>query len=587
MSLHPDTPLTPEIEAEIRRVVSALSEDDLVTLARTEPDFQSGGFRAANTAATRTRATQLAAGPQPISDAFRRLLSRHSLNRTLVALLSSAALADLRNELAALFGAARVQVALLLDERPEIREAGARWVRQPGSAPAVASEEALGRLRETFAVLLEATGGVDASVPATREAWKDAREQLEQQLREARAELRRLKGVEERQARLREQVTAHERDAAGMRARLAEAESGLRATARERDAIRMELDRERNHRDERLLAALDARIAIEAAGWLAPARAVAAEVSAPSEATDALLQRAEKALARQAANDRHSGDRAAVDARLSALNDRLARVRDALTNALQPLPELADAERALAAETARLGSLLNRPTSPSPMESALAARFATAAANELPGLRELVMRLQSLGALDGGSSARLVDGIHRRQTIVTASARESADPQEAGRNETTGGEASPLDLVRRALGGNGPAVLLIDGHNVLFGLQGRYQPPQGGLSLHAGTRDRLVFDVVRLVSGRPTCRAWIVFDGPTRSETTPAPNVRVLYSGGEGEHRADGLLLDSIRYFRASDEIPIVLVSNDNALGQEARRLGAGILSALAFGGLL
>jgi hypothetical protein len=587
MSLHPDTPLTPEIEAEIRRLVSALSEDDLVTLARTEPDFQSGGFRAANTAATRTRATQLAAGPQPISDAFRRLLSRHSLNRTLVALLSSAALADLRNELAALFGAARVQAALLLDERPEVREAGARWVRQPAPASAVASEEALGRLRDTFAVLLEATGGVDASVPATREAWKDAREQLEQQLREARAELRRLKGVEERQARLREQVTAHERDAAGMRARLAEAESGLRATARERDAIRAELDRERNHRDERLLAALDARIAIEAAGWLAPARAVEAEASTPSGAADALLQRADEAIARQAATDRHSGNRAAVDARLSALNDRLARVRDALTNALQPLPELADAERALASETARLGSLLNRPSGPSPLESALAARFAAATANELPGLRELVMRLLALGALDGGSSARLVDGIHRRQAIMAATAGESADAQRFARAETAEGDASPLERLRCSLSGRGPAILLIDGHNVLFGLQGRYQPPQGGLSIHAGTRDRLVFDVVRLVGGHPTCRAWIVFDGPTRSESTPAPNVRVLYSGGEGEHRADGLLIDTIRFFRASDEIPIVLVSNDNALGQEARRLGAGTLSALAFGGLL
>lgn len=587
MSLHPDALLTPEIEAEIRRLVSALPEDDLVTLARTEPDFQSGGFRAANTAAIRTRAIQLAAGPQPVSDAFRRVLSRHSLNRTLVARLASATLADLRNELAALFGSARVQVALLLDERPEIREAGARWARQPASATAVASEEALVRLRETFAVLLEATGGVGAAVPVTREAWKDAREQLEQQLREARAELRRLKGVEERLARLREQGTAHERDAAGMRARLSEAESGLRAAARERDAIRAELDRERNHRDERLLAGLDARIAIEAAGWLAPARAVEAEASAPSGAADALLQRADEAIARQAATDRHSGNRAAVDARLSALNDRLARVRDALTNALQPLPELADAERALAAETARLGSLLNRPSGPSPLESALAARFAAATANELPGLRELVMRLLALGALDGGSSARLVDGIHRRQAIVMATAGESADAQRSTRAETADGDASPLERLRCSLSGRGPAILLIDGHNVLFGLQGRYQPPQGGLSLHAGTRERLVFDVVRLVSGRPTCRAWIVFDGPTRSESAPAPNVRVLYSGGEGEHRADGLLIDTIRFFRASEEIPIVLVSNDNALGQEARRLGAGTLSALAFGGLL
>jgi hypothetical protein len=64
--------------------------------------------------------------------------------------------------------------------------------------------------------------------------------------------------------------------------------------------------------------------------------------------------------------------------------------------------------------------------------------------------------------------------------------------------------------------------------------------------------------------------------------------VRVTYSGGQGANRADGVLLDNVRFLRAVDPaIPILLVSNDHALGAEARRLGAQTLTALELGAVL
>jgi hypothetical protein len=147
---------------------------------------------------------------------------------------------------------------------------------------------------------------------------------------------------------------------------------------------------------------------------------------------------------------------------------------------------------------------------------------------------------------------------------------------------------SALGLLRQAMAGRRPGVLLIDGHNILFGLQGRYQPPAGAATWNASTRARLIEDVVRLTGGRPACRAWIVFDGPARSESTAADNVRVTYSGGSGEHRADLVLLDNVRFFRSADAATVVLLaSNDNGLGAEARRLGAKIISAAELGALL
>jgi hypothetical protein len=79
-----------------------------------------------------------------------------------------------------------------------------------------------------------------------------------------------------------------------------------------------------------------------------------------------------------------------------------------------------------------------------------------------------------------------------------------------------------------------------------------------------------------------------VFDGPVSSEETPAPNVRVSYSGGVGEHRADAVLLDNIRFLRGVDaEIPVILASNDNALCGQARRIGAVTIAATDIGALL
>ena len=579
MALHPDNKLTPEIEAELRRVIDALPDNDLSALAHNDPAFQTGGFRAGNTAVLRARALQVAAGTPLISSSLRRALITHSLNRTLVGLLSLAVLTDLRNDLAALFGAPRFLLALLVDEREEVRDLAARWMRQETVFLTVDPATATARIHDIFARLVEAAGAdvsAAATVPVTRETWKEAREQLEQQLRDTRAESRRLKGVDDRLARTRDQLTARERELTEAQTRLNELETMARTAVRERDAAKVELDRELRHREERLLAAVESRLAIEAGAWLAPARAVEAEAaSTPAVTGDPLLARTAGALARQAAVDRHSGNRRVLTGRYELLTQQRADVRDALANALQPLPELVRMEAELSREIERLGALLNRGEGRVALEMLLAARMATAAPDELQNMHGLLQQLSALGVCEMQASVRLSGALENRLRVARAIALPANDVDED--------DDTPTGILRRALGGKTPAILLIDGHNVLFGLQGRYFAPQGAAVPTSVSRTRLVDDVVRLTADRPTCRAWIVFDGPTHSESTPSANVRVAYSGGEGEHRADAALLDNIRFFRAGDEISVLLVTNDNDLSASARRLGALTLSALDF----
>ncbi len=474
MALHPDMRWTPELDAELRRVIEACPDPELTALAQQDPAFQAGGFRAGNIVALRSRAAQLATGSQPISDALRRVLGAHSLHRPVVGILAAATLRDCRNELAALFGAPRLLLAMLADERTDVRDLAARWLRQETPFLALAPAEAVTRLQETFGRLLETigTGAPPATLPLTQEAWHDARQQLEQQLRDTRADLRRLKGVDDKYARQRERQTALEHDLATAQTRLKEAEAQTRAAQRERDAANTELARELRHREERLQAAVETRLAIEASAWLTPARA------------------------------------------------------------------------------------------------------------ELQTMRTAVEQLTSLGAFDAETMARLGATLAQRLREAYANLLPPASAVDTH-------DASPAGLLRRALDGRDAVILLIDGHNVLFGLQGRYLPPQGAAAYTAATRTKLVDDIVRLAAPSPACRAWVVFDGPTRTESTPARNVRVTYSGGEGEHRADAALIDNIRFFRAGGDFPILLVSNDNDLIREARRLGASTLSAREFGTFL
>jgi hypothetical protein len=581
MALYPEIRLTPDLEAELRRVIDALPDDELATLARTEPAFLSGGFRAGNVAALRVRCFQIAIGTQLISDALRRQIARHSLQHSVFGLLSAGTMVELRHELATLFGAPRLLLAMLVDERAEVRDTAARWLKQETPFLALAPDVAAARLRETFARLMEVCGAsTHAGAVVTRESWQEAREQIEQQLRDARAELRRFKGLDDRLARHREQLTACERERDDARTRLTDAETQARVVSRERDAAKVELERELRHREERLRAALEVALANESLTWLASARKLSGEVVTSGETSNDLLARAAAALQNQAATDRHSGDRASVRTRLDALDRTLAQVRDAQANAMQPLPELVACEREMVAETQRLRRILGGDDTRTPMESSLSARFATAMPDDLPSLRSLVEKLSALGTLEGGASSRLMEQLQRRQQVVhatTSGAPAEMEPSENG----------PMGILKRALSGRGTAVLLVDGHNVLFGMQSRYLPPSGAAVPTAAARERLIADVVRLAGGRPTCRAWIVFDGPTRSEMTPAANVRVTYSGGEGEHRADAVITDTIRFFRTVGDTPVVLASNDNELCAEARRLGALTITALDFAKLL
>ncbi len=135
--------------------------------------------------------------------------------------------------------------------------------------------------------------------------------------------------------------------------------------------------------------------------------------------------------------------------------------------------------------------------------------------------------------------------------------------------------SSPRAILRRAIAGEIPAILLIDAHNTLFALQCRYRLPTERRWPTAQARDWLVRDIAGLLAQMPNIRAYIVFDGPERSESTASENVQVIYSGGEGEHRADGVLVDQARFLASAGAENVIIFTNDGELAGLASRHGA------------
>jgi len=123
--------------------------------------------------------------------------------------------------------------------------------------------------------------------------------------------------------------------------------------------------------------------------------------------------------------------------------------------------------------------------------------------------------------------------------------------------------------------GRGGTMLIVDGWNAILGSVKVKLHQQDGTSGREGLRAQLKAIVRRWLENRPGTRAWIVFDG-SRADGRADGRIRITYTGGTGEHRADRLVCDYLRMRRfAGDKWRVIVATNDKAFRAEAERLGA------------
>ena len=568
MSLVADVPLPPECRALLRDLVDAVPQNELLAYAATGDAFLGGGYRKNNVSVVRSRIRQVLDAREPIDAPLRHLLARHDTAAACLAVLSEDFIKGNREHLEAFFGPAAFLLALQLDARPGLLPHDG----QPGEAfppnDAEPDDSARNALRDALSPLLPVLGAESGgpSLPATASAAS---------LRDLRAEVSRLKGAatrlekemanrakaEAEAGKWQEKAEAAERERGQLRQRAEVAEAGLARCRRDAEKVADAL--------------VETRLAREFADWLGSRRAALVREAASADAgqTDPLLARAEAALARQAQADLAAGTRQALERRLAVLEETLRRCRALIADALAPSDELRAVSEDLSAEVRRLRLLIHPDQAAVAREpaQALAEAVNTAEDHALPDLQHTVNRLHDLGIVTDEARDRLGEQIRNRYATLYA--------RRGGPGLDTGDAEGPEYLLRCALEGQTPLILLVDGHNTLYSLQSRYSRPQDHRGPSSEARDWLVNDLVQIFANARNCRVILVFDGPERSEANPAGNVKVVFSGGGGaevEHRADDVLVDEARFLREADpDCRLLIATNDNGLSSRAAAFGA------------
>ena len=575
------TPLPPDCQKELKRILERISDADLDAAVRTEPAFHTGGFRPGSKRPVLiSRLEQIVSGGTVISDSLRKTVAKRSRAYTLTGLLEEGTLVDLRHAFAALLGTPVFLVSCLLDARKGVRENAEQWLQNPLTSFTPCDEkQAVEQLRSLFSDLQELVGVASrsetATTPMTVEKWQEQRERLELKIKELQNENRRLRLVETRAEQERKKLGETEVELAKQREIASLRESELKAKREESEEYRVELQREIVHREQRVLADVDRRLAREFFGWISEAREV--EQTVRDEGIRDLLARTDAALAKQAEIDRNAGNRVALRQRLEEVTAKLKAVEDALANAIRQSPALKEIEGELRKEEERIAGILYPAGQMPLLEERIINRIHTAKEDEsnLESLRRLSESLDLFQLVGKESLERIRREYEKRKAALHA----VGVPETAPRRKTT---------LEKALCGDIPAILLLDGHNVLLTLAVRYNPKRGQSMSNTQRRGLLVHDVEKLISATPTLRSWIVFDGAEPTDTNVGDNLRVLFSGGMGEHRADRVLVDSIRFFKTDEpELAVLLVSDDKELCAQVRRLGAETVGVVEFGDYL
>ncbi|MFU8822263.1 MAG: NYN domain-containing protein [Gammaproteobacteria bacterium] len=124
---------------------------------------------------------------------------------------------------------------------------------------------------------------------------------------------------------------------------------------------------------------------------------------------------------------------------------------------------------------------------------------------------------------------------------------------------------------------------ILDGHNILYAARPAFL--EHLVDGHPGTaaREALVQRLL-LAFASPGPEVCLYFDGSEPMTEARSDRVRVIYSGGDGDQRADRAILRQVSLHAAAGEVAaLVVVTRDIKLARRARKRGASVMAPGAF----
>ena len=536
--------LPPELNAQLVKEINEAPDDAVLDWGRT---FIPGGF-------TKTRAIRerLAAGLRSgaaVEPWLLELLRTSLRGRPTIEALTAEAIRDHSDALIVMMGGPVFALALLTDAREEVHKLGIETLPR---ALAEFTEEEKRRAKFELHLLLEdlffdfipplPSPGSDEDefdddlpVPEIEAPPKLPESVLEKQLTEQQERIQRLERFLEDEKRrhktdVKEQAQRAEEQKVAFAAQLEQARTELKRAEEEKQSLQRALEQLRAERDRAIAQGIEEQTSALVRKWLH--EPVELQRAAESIAGD-LLARAEQALELQAREDRVSGNRRELQRQVDEFRAARERLLQAEQSAIRPLGTLREVRDDVETEIERIERLLEgrRP------ESEWAAKFlaqinATAERSELRRYSGLVDDLGRIGCLSALDRRKLYDALQRKFSLL-----DERDNVTDGRTGDSGWS------LRNAIYRNLDTIVMFDGHNILFGLSDIFRPDYEEGVPKQRARQRLVRMVQCLIDSRPKVNGLIFFDGPSGTFQKVAPNLRVEFSGGTGEHRADQLII--------------------------------------------
>ncbi|MEH6626575.1 MAG: hypothetical protein V7739_09025 [Motiliproteus sp.] len=303
--------------------------------------------------------------------------------------------------------------------------------------------------------------------------------------------------------------------------------------------------------------------------WIAGPVSVGNEVA---RGLNGIADTARSLIDHQQQRDRNSGNRKELRDRIEELTGLRDQMQDLSVESINPLPQLAAIAEELDREICRIESALGSKQKDSIFVRGFMERIGQAETPEdIFKLKKLLGQLTQNAIVTHTEARTLFECCDRRISLAydkyTPEVTEKLVP------------IDPFYRLKRSIAKNNELIWLLDGHNILFSLPDVFGTFGADGKPTDTSRRALEQVLIDLVKDSSNVQVQLVFDSSDHSEYYPADNVKVVYSGGEGDHRADREICSHLEYCcYISPDTPTMLTSDDRDLRDNAERLGADLM---------
>ncbi len=395
--------------------------------------------------------------------------------------------------------------------------------------------------------------------PTTEVVAKAAPPPMQHELDRAQEHLRDAKRRHSEEKRTLESQFAREREGDAQREKVLQARL---------DSVEKELAELQKRTHSNVRREVQEVASVQFGAWFGEAAGEETFLEESKEKVEDLLHEADRVLQAQAEADRRHGNRVELRRRLDAFHERRDQLARAQVEAFRPVASLPRLIERLDHSIADLELRLGDVGAVLGLAGEIAAAIAGATnAERLDELGRITDSLRVAKVLSVKMSGQLGSQIDRQRKLLSF-------PGHPGPSQ-----GASLSNPASLLSGDRAAMLLVDAYN-LVGVAGGILGLPTECSCLPESLKRLIPMLRRYAANHPKIEICCVVDSPVGETRSEALNLRVIYSGGRGEHRADGIIDGHLRHLKTrKDPRPIVVVSADIEVRASAEGAGALVMA--------